>query len=250
MAESSETSILNTSVGDQAAVQDSLGFTPYVTAIAEFLINEQTKPPLTMSIEGEWGSGKSSFMKQLQKEIELSQQKALGKKIDNFEKWVRRGFYRVFYDYEINESRYQWLNINFKWKFIKLKTKFFLGLWKFLNQVCLWIIDKILSLVIDIFKSFIFLLQRKPRTVWFNAWRHDKAEALWAAFALEFIRQISTNRNLSDVLPTFIGHCKLFNSRFDLKSGWLDALRKLAQLILVISAIALVVIFSVFQGNQ
>jgi predicted KAP-like P-loop ATPase len=77
MAESSDTSILNTSVGDQAAVQDSLGFTPYVTAIGEFLTNDQTKPPLTMSIEGEWGSGKSSFMKQLQKEIELSQRKAL-----------------------------------------------------------------------------------------------------------------------------------------------------------------------------
>ena len=239
MAESSETSILNTSVGDQAAVQDSLGFTPYVTAIGEFLTNAQTKPPLTMSIEGEWGSGKSSFMKQLQKEIELSQRKALEKKIDNFEKWVRRGLYRIFYDYDINRSRYKWL-----------KIKFFLGLWKILNYVCLWIIDKILSLLIDIFKSVIFLLQRKPRTVWFNAWRHDKAEALWAAFALEFIRQISTNRNLSDVIPTFIGHCKLFNSRFDLKSGWLDALRKFTQLILVISAIALVVIFSVFQGNK
>jgi formylglycine-generating enzyme required for sulfatase activity len=250
MAESSETSILNTSVGDQAAVQDSLGFTPYVRAIAEFLTNDQTKPPLTMSIEGEWGSGKSSFMKQLQKEIELSQQKALEEKIDNFEKKVRRGFYRIFYDYDINESRYEWLKIDFQWKFIKLKTEFFLNLWKFLNYVCLWIIDKILSLLINIFKSVIFLLQRKPRTVWFNAWRHDKAEALWAAFALEFIRQISTNRNLSDVIPTFIGHCKLFISRFDPKSGWLDALRKFTQLILVISVIVLVVIFSVFQGNQ
>ena len=291
MAESSETSILNTSVGDQAAIQDSLGFTPYVTAIAEFLINEQTKPPLTMSIEGEWGSGKSSFMKQLQKEIELSQQKALEEKIDNFEKKVRRGLYRFFCDIAVfsrvrgnkilerltvkdsntphscdyryieieklkeesifsYKSRYEWLKIDFQWQFIQLKTEFFFGLWTILNRICLWIIDKILSLIIDIFKAVVFLLQRKPRTVWFNAWRHDKAEALWAAFALEFIRQISTNRNLSDVIPTFIGHCKLFNSRFDLKSGWLDALRKFTQLILVISAIALVVIFSVFQGNK
>ena len=253
MAESSETSILNTSVGDQAAVQDSLGFTPYVRAIAEFLTNDQTKPPLTMSIEGEWGSGKSSFMKQLQQEIILSKQKALEEKVDNFEKKVRRELYRIFYDCDINTARYQWLRINFKWKFIKLETNFFLGLWRVLNYVCLWIIDKILSVLIDIFKAVVavvFLLQRKPRTVWFNAWRHDKAEALWAAFALEFIRQISTNRNLSDVIPTFMGHCKLFNSRFDLKSGWLDALHKFTQLILVISAIALVVIFSIFQGNK
>ena len=250
MAESSETSILNTSVGDQSTGDDTLGFTPYVTAVAEFLTNDQTKPPLTMSIEGEWGSGKSSFMKQLQKEIELSQQKASEKEIDNFEKKVRRGLFRIFYDYNINKFRYQWLKIDFKWKFIKLETEFFLGLWKILNQICLWIVDKILSILIDIFKFVRFSFLHKPRTVWFNAWRHDKAEALWAAFALEFIRQISTNRNLSDVIPTFIGHCKLFNSSFDLKSGWLDALRKLAQLILVISAIALVVIFSVFQGNQ
>jgi len=250
MAESSDTSILNTSVGDQAAIQDSLGFTPYVKAIAEFLINEQTKPPLTMSIEGEWGSGKSSFMKQLQKEIELSQQKASEENIDNREKKIRRGLYGIFYDYDINESRYERLKIDFQWQFIKLKTEFFLDLWKILNRICLWIVDKILSVLIDIFKFVRFPFLHQPRTVWFNAWRHDKAEALWAAFALEFIRQISTNRNLSDVIPTFIGHCKLFNSRFDLKSGWLDALRKLAQLILVISAIALVVIFSVFQGNQ
>ena len=58
-------SVRNTSVGDQAANVDALGFEPYVIAIAEFLVNPETKPPLTLSIEGEWGSGKSSFMKQL-----------------------------------------------------------------------------------------------------------------------------------------------------------------------------------------
>jgi hypothetical protein len=42
-----------------------LGFKPYVDAVAEFLRSEDTKPPLTLSIEGEWGSGKSSFMGQL-----------------------------------------------------------------------------------------------------------------------------------------------------------------------------------------
>jgi hypothetical protein len=249
MAESSETSILNTSVGDQAAVQDSLGFTPYVKAIAEFLTNAQTKPPLTMSIEGEWGSGKSSFMKQLQKQIELSQQKALEENIDNFEKKGRRGLYGIFYDYEINESRYEWLKIDFQWQFIQLETEFFLNLWKILNRIALWLIDKIFSLLIDYFKLIAFWLQRKPRTIWFNAWRHDKAEALWAAFALEFIQQISINRHFSDIIPTFIGHCKLFKSRFNLKDGWLDFLRKTAQLILMISAVILFLLFT-FSGGQ
>jgi len=56
-------------VADQPTTSDSLGFTPYVQAVAAFLTHEDTRPPLTVSIEGPWGSGKSSFMKQLQEEI-------------------------------------------------------------------------------------------------------------------------------------------------------------------------------------
>lgn len=53
-------------ITDQPALTDSLGFTPYVQAIAAFLTHEDTKPPLTISLEGAWGSGKSSFMQQLE----------------------------------------------------------------------------------------------------------------------------------------------------------------------------------------
>jgi predicted KAP-like P-loop ATPase len=52
--------VARASVNDQATEEDSLGFEPYVTAIAEFLTNPVTQPPLTLSIEGEWGSGKST----------------------------------------------------------------------------------------------------------------------------------------------------------------------------------------------
>ena len=60
----------STSIGlghahDRASDHDSLGFGPYVRALAGFLTHPNTLPPLTVSIEGEWGSGKSSFMKQL-----------------------------------------------------------------------------------------------------------------------------------------------------------------------------------------
>ncbi len=57
------------SICDQPTDVDSLGFEPYTTAIAEFLSHKDTKPPLTMSIEGEWGSGKSSFMLQLSNKL-------------------------------------------------------------------------------------------------------------------------------------------------------------------------------------
>lgn len=95
-------SVRRSGLSDTPAVEDEIGFEPYVDAIAAFLVNERTRAPLTLSVEGEWGSGKSSFMGQLEQ-----------------------------------------------------------------------------------------VLQRKygKRTVRFNAWKHDKDEALWASFALEFIRQ-------------------------------------------------------------
>jgi KAP family P-loop domain len=59
------------SVGDSASEKDSLGFEPYVQAIAEFLKDPRTEAPLTISVEGEWGAGKSSFMLQLEEALRV-----------------------------------------------------------------------------------------------------------------------------------------------------------------------------------
>jgi predicted KAP-like P-loop ATPase len=99
---------------DIATEEDSLGFKLYVESIADFLISEKTVPPLTLSIEGQWGCGKSSFMLQLKKRIEyltLGKEDPTGKS-----------------------------------------------------------------------KSF---------TVWFNSWRYDKEDELWAAFAINLMDQLS-----------------------------------------------------------
>ena len=59
-------------LGDQPAERekdDRLGFKPYVAAVAKFLTHESTKVPLTMSVEGMWGTGKSSFMRLLQGQL-------------------------------------------------------------------------------------------------------------------------------------------------------------------------------------
>src|SRR5262249_52881587 len=65
------------SVDDQPTTDDTLGFTPYVAAVAAFLTHEETKPPLTLSIEGAWGSGKSSFMLQLRDRLEWQEAKTV-----------------------------------------------------------------------------------------------------------------------------------------------------------------------------
>ena len=94
-------------LSDVPTAQDRIGFRPYVRAIAWFLSDAETKPPLTVSIEGPWGSGKSSFMLQLEEELKAQ---------------------------ELPDNRQHYIR--------------------------------------------------------FNAWRSDKDEALWAAFALTFMKQL------------------------------------------------------------
>lgn len=61
------TSIRAQAVGDQPGTRDLLGFEPYVQAMARFL--READPPLTVSIEGKWGSGKSTFVRLLREEL-------------------------------------------------------------------------------------------------------------------------------------------------------------------------------------
>jgi len=121
------------SLADRAVDVDSLGFEPYVEAVGEFLRDEHTQPPLTMSIEGSWGSGKSSFMLQLRK----------------------------------------------------------------------------------------YLAERGALTIAFNAWRYDKAEELWAAFALQFLRDLRKRGSWFEQLRRQI---KLTRLRFDTERGRNDLL--------------------------
>lgn len=148
-----EESIHPATTDDQPTKIDVLGFEPYVRAIADFLTNQNTKPPLTLSIEGEWGSGKSSFMLQLEEELK----------------------------------------------------------------------------------------RRNELTITFNAWRHDKEEALWAAFALNFIKQISHKS-----LFSFLGYIKLFYLR--LKNDLLDSLRFSFILLFIVSILLAIPLLLYING--
>ena len=134
------------SLADRAAPVDALGFEPYVAAVGEFLRAPQTQPPLTMSIEGSWGSGKSSFMLQLQT----------------------------------------------------------------------------------------YLTDRGALTITFNAWRYDKAEELWAAFALKFLRDLRSQRSGTDRLRR---NLTLTLLRIDKERAGVDIIAGIALAIVAVAAI-------------
>lgn len=153
-------SIAGNALGDQPTSVDSLGFAPYVDAIALFLTAPATRPPFTISIEGEWGSGKSSFMLQLENAI-------CGRRIKA----------------PILERLPQWLG----------------GLGATARPV---VDDK-----------------DRPLSVRFNAWRHDKQDALWAAFALAFVKSLRKEVGFRRALW---GDALLFVKRLKGLSAWLE----------------------------
>ncbi len=114
---------------DVPARVDELGFGPYVDAVTTFLLSDATKTPLTVSIEGEWGTGKTSFMTQ------LSDGEHVGK---------------------------------------------------------------------------------EHATVFFNAWRNDSAESLWAAFALQCVKDL--RRHLG-WWPRLLADARLSSKRFDMAAS-------------------------------
>ncbi len=151
-------------LSDTSTAEDSLGFKPYVEAVAGFLTHENTMPPLVLSVEGEWGSGKSSFMWQLENEIGQTYK----------EKWIRR----------IADL-------------LRVKR------------------EKIPVLM----AKSIGLTAKKPQIVKFDPWRHDKDDALWAAFALKFLDQA---RGRFYRLRRWLGDFLLFWKRFSWADGWID----------------------------
>ena len=127
------------SVGDSAAAVDELGFELYVNALADFLVAPNTRAPLTCSIEGSWGSGKSSFMLQL--------------------------------------------------------------------------------------KNRLGTIAPASRTIDFNAWKYDKQEELWAAFALKVTRSLREKLTWPRRLR---GDFRLFRTRI---KGWNERLSLVALLL-------------------
>ena len=56
-------------MSDNPSTEDRLGFASTSEAILRLLRNPDSKPPVSIAVNGRWGSGKSSLMAQLQKEL-------------------------------------------------------------------------------------------------------------------------------------------------------------------------------------
>lgn len=212
----SEESIHLASTRDQPTHDDRLGFQPYVDAIAEFLVSEDTRPPLTLSIEGEWGSGKSSFM--------LMLERALHARVMRDWHWdtlpLPLAWLITRHERPHSEPPRRW-----RW-FASRPAR----LWQVLiERGSAEVLEAgfLRRLARELRPPVLTRLRRALRypcclTVPFNAWRHDREDALWAAFALEFLRRIRRQRSFPLRL---LGDLRLFFRRYRWVAGGLELVR-------------------------
>jgi len=251
MAESDNTSKQQITLGDQPTADDALGFTPYVIAIAEFLTSEQTKPPLTLSIEGEWGSGKSSFMQQLEKQIKEKSKELKDKEIIELWKKLNPASYELRDSYLLEHLQLNgWRGFVEKLKFLK-KISFdvpavdFEQQFKFIKPILFCDLADLCK-----YLKFILKLYQPTQTIWFNAWRHDKAESLWAAFALSFLEGISENHDWRDIIANSFSYIYLLCSRLDWRNNFWGIVQKLATSAFVLGAAVTIPYLYFFSGGK
>ncbi|MCF6193737.1 MAG: KAP family NTPase, partial [Kangiellaceae bacterium] len=64
-----KTRVTANAINDSATVKDAIGFEPYVNALSKMIVHKNTQTPLVVGLYGPWGSGKTSFMKQVDAKV-------------------------------------------------------------------------------------------------------------------------------------------------------------------------------------
>lgn len=196
--------------------KDTLGFRDYVYALRDFIGSQSTTTPLTISVNGAWGSGKSSLMRMLQRQLEPAPAGRLwwiqlkwvagwlrgtvistigsalirAKHRDAF--YIRLGFafapdddvtaatfdtlFEKFIEYSLKQDHLRTIepfpgdSVEEERKRRREKTRF-------------WARESARR------------RKMKPRshpTVWFNAWKFNQQEQVWAALAMAVLGQLES----------------------------------------------------------
>ncbi len=177
--------------------QDKLGFKDYVNALHAFVISQYTTTPLTIAVDGQWGTGKSSLMLMLKNRLEPQKRYITG---------IRSKL-----------TQWGWL-LNIIWAFpLQLEGKVFA--WLAIKNKNLAEIAKEITQGLSISLDVIQQLDAKMvpdrvlwwakvharcepmeplshPTVWLNAWKFDNQDEVWASLALATMEQIKHGHNL------------------------------------------------------
>jgi hypothetical protein len=171
---------------DSWTVEDSLGHREYARALYRFLTDEKTAAPLAVSIQAPWGGGKTSLMRMVQQELDpqalvtiQSARNKLSASAANLPESVSPGQLKP----ELGEGS------------LKIGTV--------LEEIRTWKQSGTLGAMV---KNPTIPLSVAPEgkgaqphriTVWFNAWKYQTTEQVWAGLADCILRQVTERMNVA-----------------------------------------------------
>ncbi|MDD2755392.1 MAG: P-loop NTPase fold protein [Methanothrix sp.] len=168
---------------------DKLGFNIYIRALRDFIASQDTATPLTIGIDSHWGTGKTSLMQMLKTELDPNQ--TLTSNVRNSMIWILWCFLYLFTIpfwligkvlIRIAEmanygkgTKLEEIEKGLNWdpsavSEERIKT------WSTWAKFWAWI-----------GKRHSPMISSSLPTIWFNAWKFDQEEMLWAAMALTVI---------------------------------------------------------------
>ena len=128
--------------------QDRLGFENYVLALKSFIDSKDTTTPLTISIDGPWGVGKSSLMRMLRSELDASGHQTTwfnGWKFDQ-EEQIWAALTLAVLD-QLREKVDGWERFKFWFRLTRKRFSFWGAVWQFLKKMLLPLALSIVAIV-------------------------------------------------------------------------------------------------------
>jgi hypothetical protein len=172
--------VINT---DKPTLSDTLGYQMYAYAIAKFLTDRGTTAPISISIQAPWGGGKTSLMRMVRSMLDKSAPELPGdknkkkEKGQEEEKEQKRDNKKKGQEGQGQESQEDVTSL----KDIKKKLKISAKRYKKNNKTHPEP-EKPVPARDDI----------EPRiTVWFNAWKYESTEQVWAGLADGIVKGIA-----------------------------------------------------------
>lgn len=203
--------------------RDTLGFRDFVFALRDFVVSEDTTTPLTISVNGAWGSGKSSLMGMLRQQLEAPPPAGLWRvKLGWLGRWARATPValagRLLAWSEHWDAEYIRLGLcfapadevtdeNFE-ELLRAHVAAAVGAQFSPALLDSMEAERATAYVEDITgrsrrwaRAAARRRKMKPHdhpTVWFNAWKFSEQEQVWSALALALLEQLKTKYGFSE----------------------------------------------------
>lgn len=137
---------------DSWTVDDRLGYKGYARAIRHFILHPLSEPPLSISIQAPWGAGKTSLMRMIQEELD--------------EEAVTAAQSGGWQSLQADKNSIQQNSLS---------------------------VRNLLDAIKGTEKPTVTISGKVPEryTVWFNAWKYESSNQLWAGLATAIIEQLT-----------------------------------------------------------